>query len=226
MLSFQWAGQVFCLASVTFNMLLLAKLHSYTASQVHWKLECAKSAYIDINTPHHIINIFGKNRPIDLLSCIQKNHHQPESTAGSGLHSLAFMSFRKCWLCIATHVRVWRTEQILCASSSRVQTRGLCTGLKELPHVSQTSITVHVCMFNLFQFKLLSSSFQLNGITSHLGQTKSIQGKQLPRLPRFSWHVVICCAAATCSCAKNTTHRRLEQSGGNEEPCVKTTLIL
>ena len=125
-----------------------------------------------------------------------------QEEAGSGLDSLGLVSFKKCWLCITTCVHVRWTDPVLWASNSRAQMHSLCTGLKELLFVSQTTVTVHVCFLNLFQFKLLSSSFQLNSIISHLGQTKSIHGKQLPRLPRLSWHVLICCAAATCSYAR------------------------
>lgn len=103
---FQWAAQVFCPACVTFNMLLLTELQSWIASQDQWKWECAQSAYIDINTPHHIINTFGRIRLINPFSCIQKNHHLPESTERSrqwaGLTGVRV--FQKV---VATHRNLW-----------------------------------------------------------------------------------------------------------------------
>lgn len=138
-----------------------------------------------------MISTLGKTRPVSPLGCIQKNHHLPESTGGAGSipGSPEPVSLKKYCLCITTHVHVWWTNQVLSASSSGVQTHSLCVGLMELLYVSQTSVIVRVCVFNLFQFKLLSTSFQLDGITSHLGQTKTVHGKQLPRLPQPSWHV-------------------------------------
>lgn len=77
---FHWEAQAFCPVCIIFNVLLLAKLHSLIASKDHWKWEWAQPAHIDINTPHCIINTFGKIRPTNPFSYIQSNHHLPESS--------------------------------------------------------------------------------------------------------------------------------------------------
>lgn len=138
-----------------------------------------------------MISTFDKTRPVSPLGCIQKNCPVPESIGGAGSTqgSPEPVSLKKYCLCIITHVHVWWTNQVLWASSSGVQRHSQCEGLMEVLCVSQTSVTVHVCVFNLFQFKLLSASFHPNGITSHLGQTKTMHGKQPPRLPQLSWHL-------------------------------------
>lgn len=138
-----------------------------------------------------MISTFGKTRPVSPLDCIQKNHPLPESIGGASSTpgSPEPVSLKQYCLCITTHVQVWWTNKVLWASSSRVQRHSLCAGLMEVLCVSQTSVIVHICVFNLFQSKLLSASFQPNGITSHLGQTKTMHGKQLPGLPQLSWHM-------------------------------------